>query len=194
MASRELRASRRELADRFPPPESRFWHVHPKYEQKRSEPSPGVKLHLLSCSFFFAERNSLWQPWKPRRACTSRLHETPYKNEAFVDFTKEENVRKMRNALDKVRGQLGREYDLIIGGKRIKTSDKIRSINPAKPSEVVGIHQKAGKEHVEPAVECGAESVCDLEPYHRRRARIAAVPRRRYHARAQAGIHGLAGL
>ena len=82
----------------------------------------------------------------------TRLHDTPYKNEAFVDFTKEENVRKMRNALDKVRGQLGREYDLIIGGKRIKTSDKIRSINPAKPSEVVGIHQKAGKEHVEPAV------------------------------------------
>jgi 1-pyrroline-5-carboxylate dehydrogenase len=82
----------------------------------------------------------------------TRLHETPYKNEAFVDFTKEENVRKMRNALDKVRGQLGREYDLIIGGKRIKTSDKIKSINPAKPSEVVGIHQKAGKEHVEPAV------------------------------------------
>jgi 1-pyrroline-5-carboxylate dehydrogenase len=81
-----------------------------------------------------------------------RLHETPYKNEAFVDFTKEDNVRKMRNALDKVRGQLGREYDLIIGGKRIKTAEKIRSINPAKPSEVVGIHQKAGKEHVEPAV------------------------------------------
>ncbi len=83
---------------------------------------------------------------------TSRSHETPYKNETFVDFTKEENARKMRNALDKVRGQLGREYDLIIGGKRIKTSDKIRSVNPAKPSEVVGIHQKAGKEHVEPAV------------------------------------------
>jgi 1-pyrroline-5-carboxylate dehydrogenase len=82
----------------------------------------------------------------------TRLHETPYKNEAFVDFTKEENVRKMRNALDKVRGQLGREYDLIIGGKRIKTAEKIRSINPAKPSEVVGVHQKAGKEHVEPAV------------------------------------------
>ena len=82
----------------------------------------------------------------------SRPHEGPFKNEQFVDFTKQENVRKMRTALDKVRGQLGREYDLIIGGKRIKTSDKIRSINPAKPSEVVGVHQKAGKEHVEPAV------------------------------------------
>jgi 1-pyrroline-5-carboxylate dehydrogenase len=58
----------------------------------------------------------------------------------------------MRAALEKVRGQLGREYDLIVGGKRVKTSDKIRSINPAKPAEVVGVHQKAGTEHVEPAV------------------------------------------
>jgi 1-pyrroline-5-carboxylate dehydrogenase len=82
-----------------------------------------------------------------------RLHEGPFKNEPFVDFTKEENVRKMRSAIQKVRGQLGREYDLIVGGKRSKTSDKIRSINPAKPSEVVGVHQKAGKEHVEPAVQ-----------------------------------------
>src|SRR5208337_1915582 len=81
-----------------------------------------------------------------------RLHEGAFKNEPFVDFTKEENVRKMRSAIEKVRGQLGREYDLIIGGKRVKTSGKIRSINPAKPSEVVGVHQKAGKEHVEPAV------------------------------------------
>src|SRR5271155_2407875 len=82
-----------------------------------------------------------------------RLHEGPFKNETFVDFTKEDNVRKMRAAIEKVRGQLGREYDLIIGGKRSKTSDKIKSINPAKPSEVVGVHQKAGKDHVEPAVQ-----------------------------------------
>src|SRR5580704_5380712 len=81
-----------------------------------------------------------------------RLHQGTFKNEPFVDFSKEENVRKMRSAIDKVRGQLGREYDLIIGGKRVKTSDKIRSINPAKPSQVVGVHQKAGKEHVDPAV------------------------------------------
>src|SRR5664279_5973423 len=87
-----------------------------------------------------------------------RLHEGPFKNEPFVDFTKEENVRKMRSAIQKVRGQLGREYDLIIGGKRIKTSDKIRSIDPAKPSQVVGIHQKAGKDHVEPAMQAALKA------------------------------------
>lgn len=77
---------------------------------------------------------------------------TPFKNEPLVDFSKEENARKMRTAIEKVRSQLGREYDLVIGGKRIKTTDKIKSINPAKPSEVVGVFQKAGVEHVEPAM------------------------------------------
>ncbi len=87
-----------------------------------------------------------------------RLHEGAFKSEPFVDFTREDNVRKMRTALDKVRGQLGREYDLVISGKRLKTSDKIKSINPAKPSQVVGIHQKAGKEHVEPAVDAALQA------------------------------------
>jgi len=82
-----------------------------------------------------------------------RLHDGPFKNEPFFDFTKEDNVRKMRAALDKVRGQLGREYDLVIGGKRVKTTDKIKSINPAKPSQIVGLHQKAGKDQVEPAMQ-----------------------------------------
>jgi 1-pyrroline-5-carboxylate dehydrogenase len=82
-----------------------------------------------------------------------RLHQGPFVNEPLTDFSKEENARKMRAAIEKVRGQLGREYDLIIGGKRIKTQDKIKSLNPAKPSQVVGLHQKAGKEHVEPAMQ-----------------------------------------
>src|SRR5580692_3944042 len=81
-----------------------------------------------------------------------RLHQGPFTNEPLTDFSKEENARKMRAAIEKVRGQLGREYDLIIGGKRTKTQDKIKSLNPAKPSQVVGLHQKAGKEHVEPAM------------------------------------------
>src|SRR5207245_6138794 len=63
-----------------------------------------------------------------------QLHEGLFVNEPLVDFSKEENARKMRAAVEKVRAQLGREYDLVIGGKRVKTTDKIKSINPAKPS------------------------------------------------------------
>ena len=82
----------------------------------------------------------------------SRAHSGPFRNEPATDFTKYEVAREMRAALDRVRGQLGREYDLVIGGRRIRTTEKIHSLNPAHPSQVVGIHQKAGKEHVEPAM------------------------------------------
>ena len=88
-------------------------------------------------------------PARPR----IQLHAGPFVNEPLTDFSKEENARQMRAAVEKVRGQLGREYDLIIGGKRVKTTDKIKSVNPGKPSQIVGIHQKASKEHVEPAMQ-----------------------------------------
>ncbi|MFZ0285357.1 MAG: L-glutamate gamma-semialdehyde dehydrogenase [Terriglobales bacterium] len=87
-----------------------------------------------------------------------RLHEGPFAGEPLTDFSREENARKIRAAIEKVRGQLGREYDLIIGGKRIQTADKIKSLNPAKPSQVVGIHQKAGKDHVEPAMQAALKA------------------------------------
>jgi len=81
------------------------------------------------------------------------LPQPPFVNEPFVDFTLPENKRRMQAALDDVRNKLGLEYDLIIGGKRLKTAGKILSMNPAHPAEVVGVHQKAGAEHVEPAMQ-----------------------------------------
>src|ERR1043165_5317271 len=87
-----------------------------------------------------------------------RLHEGPFVNEPMLDFARDENARKMRAGIEKVRGQLGHEYDLVIGGERVKTADKIRSINPAKPSQLVGLHQKAGKEHVEPAMQAALKA------------------------------------
>jgi 1-pyrroline-5-carboxylate dehydrogenase len=88
----------------------------------------------------------------PVRPRAQSSHQSPFINEPFFDFRHEDNARKMRAAIERVRAQLGREYDLIIGGQRVKTNDKIKSLNPARPSQVVGVHQKAGKEHVEPAM------------------------------------------
>ena len=75
-----------------------------------------------------------------------------FANQPFIDFKAPENARKMQTALELVSSQLGREYDLIIGGKRLKTKDNIRSVNPARPAQIVGIHQKAGAEHAEQAM------------------------------------------
>src|SRR5579859_6986718 len=82
-----------------------------------------------------------------------RVPTTPFKNEPATDFTNPENARRMREALARVRAELGREYDMVIGDRQIRTQEKIKTINPARPSEVVGVFQSAGREHVEPAVQ-----------------------------------------
>ena len=81
-----------------------------------------------------------------------RAPQGAFSNEPFTNFKDPELARHMRHALDEVASHLGREYDLIIGGERIRTQGKIRSLNPARPAQVVGIHQKAEAEHAEIAM------------------------------------------
>src|SRR5580698_6524217 len=64
-----------------------------------------------------------------RSTIPPRAPQGAFSNEAFTDFSDPENTRAMRTALDKVASHLGAEYSLIIGG-----------------------HQKAGAEQVEPAM------------------------------------------
>jgi 1-pyrroline-5-carboxylate dehydrogenase len=86
------------------------------------------------------------------RTGMTSLPEGTFRNEPLTDFSKDENRRAMKEALARVKSELGREYDLVIGGELVKTSGKIKSTNPARPSEVVGIHQRAEREHAEPAM------------------------------------------
>ncbi|HVF51603.1 MAG TPA: L-glutamate gamma-semialdehyde dehydrogenase [Pyrinomonadaceae bacterium] len=79
-----------------------------------------------------------------------------FRNEAFTDFKSEENARLMRAAIERVRGELGREYPLVIGGERIETEDKHESFNPAHKTQVVGRFQKATQELARRAVETAA--------------------------------------
>ena len=81
-----------------------------------------------------------------------------FRNEAFTDFTKEENAQAMRDALEQVGRELGREYPLVIGGERITTESKLESINPANRTQVVGRFNKATKELANRAVESAAKA------------------------------------
>src|SRR5258707_4808625 len=81
-----------------------------------------------------------------------------FRNEPLTDFTKEENAQAMRAALEKVKGQLGREYPLVIGGERINTESKLDSINPANRTQLVGKFQKATKDLANQAVETAYET------------------------------------
>ncbi len=95
-----------------------------------------------------------------RGAATINIARIPdtFKNEPSVDWSNPENQRKMRAAIEKVRGELGREYDLVIGGRRVKTEEKTPSLNPAKPSEVVGMFATASTAEVEPAMQAALKA------------------------------------
>ncbi len=83
---------------------------------------------------------------------------TDFRNEPFTDFSKEENAQAMRNALEKVRAELGREYPLVIGGERLTTEGKLDSFNPANRTQLVGRFNKATKELANRAVESAFEA------------------------------------
>jgi 1-pyrroline-5-carboxylate dehydrogenase len=82
-----------------------------------------------------------------------RAPQGAFSNEPFTGFHHPDMARAMREALRKVADQLGHEYDLVIGGQRLRTQEKIVSINPARPAQVVGVHQQAGVQHVELAMQ-----------------------------------------
>jgi len=62
-----------------------------------------------------------------------------FKNEPFTDYSKPENAEAMRAAIEKVRGELGREHTCLVNGERISIDAKFKSYNPAKRDEVVGV-------------------------------------------------------
>ncbi len=76
-----------------------------------------------------------------------------FKNEPYLDFSKPENAAAAKAAWEKIRADLGKEYDLLVAGERWKSTEKLKSVNPSKPSEIVGVHQKASERDAKDAVE-----------------------------------------
>ncbi len=82
----------------------------------------------------------------------NRAQATMFRNEPLADFAAEENRRKMRDALGKVRSQLARKYPLRIEGRSIDTNGQIVSKNPSDYSQVVGYASAAEARHANDAV------------------------------------------
>jgi 1-pyrroline-5-carboxylate dehydrogenase len=79
----------------------------------------------------------------------------PFRNEPTLDFSVASIRSGFEGALARVRGQLGRDYPLLIGGERVATDEVVESYNPAHPEQVIGRHAAAQPEHVERAVAAG---------------------------------------
>ena len=79
-----------------------------------------------------------------------------FRNEPYTDFSTPDGRRKAEEAGAKVRAELGREYQLHVSGRHVKTNDTLRSLNPSKPSEIVGVHHKATVALANEAIESAA--------------------------------------
>jgi 1-pyrroline-5-carboxylate dehydrogenase len=84
---------------------------------------------------------------------------SPFKNETYLDFTDETINTAQRAAIQEVRSRLGREYDMLIGGKRVKGKRGTFSReNPSNIRETVGVFQMASKKQTVKALDAAWEA------------------------------------
>ncbi len=75
-----------------------------------------------------------------------------FRNEPVIDFSDPNNRIAMKQAVEKVQGELGQEYDIVIGEEKIRCPAKFQSVNPSKPNHVVGVFQKGTPDLVDKAI------------------------------------------
>ncbi|MEO7142576.1 MAG: L-glutamate gamma-semialdehyde dehydrogenase [Bryobacteraceae bacterium] len=102
-----------------------------------------------------------------------------FSNEASADFSQPGNRQALKTALAQVRAEFGREYELLIDGERLRAPQKFRSVNPSRPDEIVGIHQKA-------TVEMARRAVASLHAFFPEWSRTPAAARAEKAIRAAA--------
>jgi len=95
---------------------------------------------------------------RPARAEEKTSGLPRFVNEPFSDFTQATVRQAFIDAVKEVRAQLGKEYPLVIGGQEVRTADKLSSVNPAKPSEVIGTICQASTKEIDMAIEAAKKA------------------------------------
>jgi 1-pyrroline-5-carboxylate dehydrogenase len=82
-----------------------------------------------------------------------------FKNQPLSDFKNNPDAfKRMKEAIEEVAKELGHEYDLVIGGQRVKTPEKLNSYNPSYKEQVVASFSKANAELADRAVRAADEA------------------------------------
>jgi RHH-type proline utilization regulon transcriptional repressor/proline dehydrogenase/delta 1-pyrroline-5-carboxylate dehydrogenase len=76
----------------------------------------------------------------------------PFHNEPLLDFSRQENRAQFAQTLNRIRRKFGGDYPLWIAGKEVETRNKLASVNPAAPQQIVGNASAAGEKEAERAL------------------------------------------
>jgi len=107
---------------------------------------------LLEDPAVTAERERTARASRPKKSRPGVGNLPPFTNMTMVDFTRKDHRQIFPQEIAAVRTRLGKTYPLYINGKEIVTGDTIPTVNPARPSEVLGMVCQAGIPEVEQAI------------------------------------------
>jgi 1-pyrroline-5-carboxylate dehydrogenase len=81
-----------------------------------------------------------------------------FKNEPLTDFSPMGNRSAFEAALDKVQSELGKTHPLILGGERIQLEQTFDSLNPSRPSQIVGKFSSATTREAEKSIDAAEKA------------------------------------
>jgi RHH-type proline utilization regulon transcriptional repressor/proline dehydrogenase/delta 1-pyrroline-5-carboxylate dehydrogenase len=90
---------------------------------------------------------------EPESGAGDEVTTLPFQNEPLSDFSREDVRSAFQEALDKVAGELGSEYGLIIAGRRVETRGQLVSRNPSHKSQIIGSVSSASPADAQDAID-----------------------------------------
>jgi 1-pyrroline-5-carboxylate dehydrogenase len=81
-----------------------------------------------------------------------------YAPTTYLNFGNARIRKEQEEALAKVRKKFGKEYPIVINGKKITTGDTHTSLNPGNTEEVIGHFHQASQENAEQAIQAAAKA------------------------------------
>ena len=101
-----------------------------------------------------------------------------FNNESLADFSVPEVRDAFGAAITEVRKKLGRTYPLFICGREITTDNRVDSVNPAHPDQVIGRVCQAGKKEIADAISAAQDTFQtwrDTQPHKRAACLVKAA-------------------
>ena len=82
----------------------------------------------------------------------------PFQNLPIRMFDEPSQISGVENAIEQLKASAGKEYPLVIGDQSYTNDRPLPTTNPADPSQVLAVFQKASREQAESAITLAAET------------------------------------
>ncbi|MDX8411731.1 MAG: proline dehydrogenase family protein [Mariprofundaceae bacterium] len=106
-----------------------------------------------------ADARTLLSPPPADNAPTPESAENAFAIEPTHRFTGPVERKTFDAAIETVRGQLGGQHPLIIGGRPVETQASVTSVNPAQPNQVVGLVSAGAMQDADAAIKAAARAL-----------------------------------